>query len=138
MSTLQANDISDLTGIGPVELVEQWAARVFYSYDQIDSSLDKSGGVSSLSDNAVGDFDVSFTSAWLDVNYAVTSSAGCRQSASVHQANGASSCPYSGNVSGAFLEKTTALVRMNTINGAFSARYDHEGNGGVMNGEFAA
>ena len=68
MSELRADQIANRAGTGPVGLVGQSAAKVFFVCDAA-SAVRKSFNVSSTTFNANSDTTVSFTNAYADVNY---------------------------------------------------------------------
>lgn len=78
MSEIRANTISDAAGTGPVTLTKQSAAKAWASVDQRSggATLLKSFNVSSVTDNATGDFSLSFSSSFSDGNYSTSGSAG--------------------------------------------------------------
>lgn len=73
MSTLKADTIQS-TGGGAATLTKQFAAKVWVNFDQNTTAQD-SENVSSLTDNAAGDYTVNFTNAMSNANYAYNGTA---------------------------------------------------------------
>ena len=75
MSTINVNTIRALTGNNPPEFHNNSGAavgflpRAWVQYDATDNSITGSGNVSSVTDNATGDFTMNFTTAMPDANY---------------------------------------------------------------------
>ena len=66
MSEIRATTISDAAGTGPITLTGQSAAKLTLEYNQIVPSIGGSLHVSSVSDNAAGNFVINVTSAFAD------------------------------------------------------------------------
>jgi hypothetical protein len=73
MSELRAATVSNLAGTGPVTLTGQYAAKAWVNFNGTGTvAIRESGNVSSITDNAAGDYTVNFTTAMLDGNYSVS------------------------------------------------------------------
>ena len=71
MSELRANTISDAAGTGPVTLTGQYAAKAWVNFNGTGTvAIRDSGNVSSITDLGTGLYDVNFTTAMDDANYA--------------------------------------------------------------------
>ena len=75
MSTLNVNTIKAQSGSNPPVLQDSsgntvgFLPRAWVQYDATDNSITGSGNVSSVTDNATGDFTMNFTNAMPDANY---------------------------------------------------------------------
>lgn len=68
MSTLKVNAIQNTSG------VEQYLAKAWVRFNGTGTvAINGSGNVSSITDGGVGTFQINFTSAFADTNYAVVS-----------------------------------------------------------------
>jgi len=71
LSTLRVQNIQNLSG------VDEYTAAAWVNFNGTGTvSIRSSGNVSSITDNAVGDYTLNFTTAIADANYAVAGSAG--------------------------------------------------------------
>jgi hypothetical protein len=76
MSTIRAASIANLAGTGPVTLQGQWAAKSWINFNGTATVTTRgSANVSSLTDNGLGDYTVSFSSAFGAADYSAVSSA---------------------------------------------------------------
>lgn len=76
MSTIRANNISNLAGTGPVTLHKQTTFKVRLNLNGTGTiSLRGSFGVSSMVDNGLGDYTSNFTNAFTAANYTSTMTA---------------------------------------------------------------
>ena len=72
MSDIRANTISDAAGTGPIALTGQSAAKAWVNFNGIGTvAIRTSFSVSSLTDNAVGDYAVGFTNTFANEPCAV-------------------------------------------------------------------
>jgi hypothetical protein len=70
LSEIRANTISDAAGTGPVDLHKQSAAKAWVNFNgQGTVAIRDSVNVSSLTDNAAGDYGVSYSNSFSDANY---------------------------------------------------------------------
>lgn len=75
MSTLNVNTIKAQSGSNPPTFHDSagnavgFLPRAWVQYDATDNSITGSGNVSSVTDNATGDFTMNFTNAMPDANY---------------------------------------------------------------------
>ena len=73
MSEIRATTISDLAGTGPATLTKQSAAKAWVNFNGTGTIAARdSFNVSSLTDNATGDYVTSFTSSFANINYVAT------------------------------------------------------------------
>ena len=75
MSELRADTITGSDGSSPVTLTKQSAAKAWLKYAGSGTTFDDSEGVSSATDNGVGDYTYSFTSNMSNANYAICATA---------------------------------------------------------------
>jgi len=72
LSEIRATTISDAAGTGPITLTGQSAAKAWVSFSGTGTIATRdSENVSSLTDNATGDYTIGFTAAMDNSNYAV-------------------------------------------------------------------
>ena len=72
MSDIRANTISDAAGTGPIDLYKQSAAKAWVNFNGVGTvAIRTSFSVSSLTDNAVGDYAVGFTNTFANEPCAV-------------------------------------------------------------------
>ena len=75
MSEIRANTISNAAGTGPVTLTGQYAAKAWINFNgQGTVAIRESGNVSSITDNAEGDYTVNFSTAMPDNEFAAVAS----------------------------------------------------------------
>ena len=75
MSEIRATTISDEAGTGPITLTKQSAAKAWVNFNGTGTpSIRGSENVSSLTDNAGGDYDINFTNNMANANYCTTGS----------------------------------------------------------------
>jgi len=127
MSELRANTISDAAGTGPVAFTKQWAAKVVGSWDGTGTpAYVMTMNLSSLTDNATGDWTHNFTNSLADADYIFTG--GCNfvntTAAGLVTQNSTAS-------------KTTALIDLYTSNSTSGARGDYTSNGFQVMGDLA-
>ena len=70
-SVLNVDTIADKAGTGPVGLTKQHAAKCWMNYNQNTPAIDDSFGISSVADNATGDFIPSYSNSFVNVDYAM-------------------------------------------------------------------
>lgn len=104
MSTIRVNGIQDTSGNNKF-LVQAWV-----NWDGVTNSIRASGGISSVTDNGVGDYTLNFSPAFADVNYAVVG-----QSADTNTGTGNFKVFTNGGFNGALTLKTTTQVRCGTM-----------------------
>lgn len=73
MSSLKVDTIQNRSG-GTVTLTNQSAAKMVINYDQIADTVRSSLNVSSVDDDATGDFTINFSASFNDINYSPSSS----------------------------------------------------------------
>ena len=77
MSEIRATTISNAAGTGPITMTGQYAAKAWVNFNGTSTVAIRDGGnVSSITDNATGDYTVNFTAAMTDANYAQLVTAG--------------------------------------------------------------
>tara|TARA_R110001632_G_scaffold58234_1_gene141928 strand:+ start:137 stop:511 length:375 start_codon:yes stop_codon:yes gene_type:complete len=76
MSTVKANDLTNVTGGIPTVKSQQLIPTAWVSFNQIGNSINGDEGISSLTDNATGDFTINFSSNMANVNYSSPASCG--------------------------------------------------------------
>lgn len=69
MSTLRANTISDAAGTGPSALTGQWAAKAGLLYNQVTPAATRGDNITSVTDDAAGDFTVNLTNSFDAADY---------------------------------------------------------------------
>jgi hypothetical protein len=70
MSEIRAATVSNLAGTGPVTLTGQFAAKAWVNFNGTGTvAIRQSGNVSSITDNGVGRYTLTFTNAIEDANY---------------------------------------------------------------------
>jgi hypothetical protein len=114
MSTLRVNTLQTQAG------VEVYTAKAWVNFNGTGTvAIRASGNVSSITDNAIGDFTVNFTTAMVDANYSVTSSGVNTLPLSASQGfnNGTASGPTSASAARVvcFVNSTTALTDLEAI-----------------------
>ena len=73
MSDIRANTISDAAGTGPIDLYKQSAAKAWVNFNgQGTIAARNSFNLSSLTDNGVGDYTVTVSSAFSAADFAVS------------------------------------------------------------------
>ena len=72
MSDIRANTISDAAGTGPIELTKQATAKVWCTVNRGTNpvSFFQSFGITSVTDQGIGQYQVAFTSAFNTTRYA--------------------------------------------------------------------
>ena len=75
MSTLRASTVETSSG-GPVTLTKQEAAKAHANYNQSGNTVEGSFGISSVTDDATGQWDYNVTNSFNDAHYTVTGSSG--------------------------------------------------------------
>ena len=71
MSDIRANTISDAAGTGPIALTGQSASKAWVNFDGLTTTVIlASFNASSITDNSVGNFDVSLTNSMSNADYA--------------------------------------------------------------------
>ena len=109
MSEIRATTISNAAGTGPITMTGQYAAKAWVNFDGTGTVAIRDGGnVSSITDNASGDYTVNFSAAMADANYATVGSTGT---------NGNGYAPATLNInrvrsSGNHVDPTTSAVRI--------------------------
>ena len=76
MSLIKANDITNVAGGIPTVKSQQLIPTAWASFNQIGNSINGSESISSLTDNATGDFTINFSSNMANVNYSSPASCG--------------------------------------------------------------
>tara|TARA_R110000787_G_scaffold244406_1_gene350334 strand:- start:32 stop:397 length:366 start_codon:yes stop_codon:yes gene_type:complete len=76
MSEIRATTISNAAGTGPITMTGQYAAKAWVNFDGTTVAIRESGNVGSITDNSSGNYNVNFTTAMVDANYAVVMTAG--------------------------------------------------------------
>ena len=72
MSELRADTITASDGTSPVTLTGQTAAKAWVNFNGTGTvAIRKAFGVSSIADNAVGDYTANFTNAMVDADYSI-------------------------------------------------------------------
>ena len=75
MSELRADTITASDGTSPVTLTKQYTIKSWVNFDGTGTiAITQSDGVSSISDNGIGDYSISHTNAFANSGYAVTGS----------------------------------------------------------------
>lgn len=72
LSEIRVNTLSDAAGTGPAALTAQAAAKARYEYNQATPAIGESQNVSSITDNAAGDYDPAWTNAFDTATYQMT------------------------------------------------------------------
>ena len=72
MSTLKVDTIQNRSG-GAVTLTNQSAAKMVINYDQIADTVRSSLNVSTVDDDATGQFTINFAASFNDINYSPSS-----------------------------------------------------------------
>ncbi len=106
MSTARFNTLQNAAGSKsvPVDTVVDGSAKAWVIFNGVGTvSITQAFNVSSITDNAVGDYTVNFATALASANYAATSSAGYGNNAASGEAN--TYIPYNAT-------PTTTSVRM--------------------------
>jgi len=75
-SELRVTTLSNATGDGPVTLTQQHAAKAHAHYNQSSNTVEGSFGISSVTDDATGQWDYNVTNNFDDAHYTVTGSSG--------------------------------------------------------------
>jgi len=71
LSNIRADEISDAAGTGPITLTKQSAAKAWCNFDSLTTTVIlESFNASSITDNSVGNFDVSLVGSMSSANYA--------------------------------------------------------------------
>jgi len=70
-SVLNVDTIADKAGTGPVTLTKQSAAKSILHYNHQTPVVRSSFNVSSITDDATGDFQINYTSSFSDIYYSV-------------------------------------------------------------------
>jgi hypothetical protein len=112
LSEIRATTISDAAGTGPIALTKQSAAKAYASVDQLSggAALLKSFNVTSVTDNATGDFSLSFTSNFSDGNYVTSGLSGDKDYGFNYRAIAAFAPTVSSARYGVSVTNTLALV----------------------------
>ena len=76
MSQIRATTISDAAGTGPIALTGQSAAKAWVNFSPSGSSISDAFNVSSLTDNATGDFSHNFSSSMANSTYSISGDVG--------------------------------------------------------------
>jgi hypothetical protein len=70
MSEIRAATVSNLAGTGPVTLTGQSAAKAWVNFNGTGTvAIRESANVSSITDNAVGEYRANYTNSFADANY---------------------------------------------------------------------
>lgn len=107
MSTLRVNAIQNASGI-PRFLINAWI-----TWNGVTNTIMASGGISSVTDNGVGDYTLNFTTAFADANYTVVG-----QSADTNSGSGNFKVFTNSGMNGTLFLKTTTAVRLGGTHGA--------------------
>lgn len=71
-SELRVTTLSNATGDGPATLTQQAAAKAWVKYNQATPGIDNSLNVSSVTDDATGQYTINYTNNWANINYTNT------------------------------------------------------------------
>lgn len=88
MSEIRANTVSNAAGTGPVTLTGQSAAKAWANYNQVLNIVNDSFNVSSVSDDSVGIFTVSFSSSMANSDYSALITCGSLSGGANARTNG--------------------------------------------------
>lgn len=118
MSTLRVNTLQNAAGTGQPAM--SGAAKAWVNFNGTGTvAIRASFNVTSITDNAIGDYTINFTNALEDANYAVKSSGANTLPLSAAQGfnNGTASAPTSASAARVvcFVNSTTALTDLEAV-----------------------
>ena len=129
-SVLNVDTIADKAGTGPVALTKQSAAKGWMKYNQVGTVVDDSFNVSSVGDDATGDFSQNHTNNMSNTNYSTNLTTGLSR---VFGTNLEDS-------SGGGTPDTAGTAYFETVYNSSAAVYttiDMQSNGTVIHGDLA-
>ena len=121
MSEIRATTISDSAGTGPITLTGQYTAKAWITFDGTDTlSILESGNSSSVTDDAVGMYTYTLTSAMANSNFSASTAASSHTNTS--WANHTQICLYTQGATKH--DPTTTTLKFHQIGITANAYYD--------------